>query len=250
MTEDKTGSPDSADAAPRGLSRRGYLTAGATGVAGLLIGGGGVQALHAASGSGADEGPDVPSPGEELMTEHGVLKRILLAYRTVHDRLVAGQQVSTDPLIDGSQIVSDYVESLHEGLEEAYVFPRVAEQNAALVRTLIVQHDRGRHLTRAIQDLVSAGVSTAAQRVELAGYLASFVGMYEPHEAWEDTVIYPALRASTSQKTLDELAERFHDLENAQYGDQALATILGRVEGIEQQLGIDDLNSFTPPPLT
>ena len=70
--------------------------------------------------------------------------------------------------------------------------------------------------------------------------------MYEPHEAWEDTVIYPALRAQTSQRTLDELAERFHDLENTQYGDHALSQILGRVTGVEQMLGIADLATFTP----
>lgn len=233
------------------VSRRHLLTGGA-GLAGLAVGGGAVQGYHTltdGSGGSVDRAP-VPSPGEELMTEHGVLKRILLAYRTVHDRLVTGQAVATDPVVDAAQIVADYVEGFHEGLEEAYVFPRVADTQATLVRTLLVQHDRGRHLTRAIQEQVSGeGIPTVAARAMLAAHLAAFVRMYEPHEAWEDTVVYPALRASTSTRTLDELAERFHDLENAQYGDQALATILDRVAGIEQQLGVADLNAFTPPPL-
>lgn len=73
--------------------------------------------------------------------------------------------------------------------------------------------------------------------------------MYEPPEAWEDTVIYPAMRASTSQRELDLLAERFADLEQAQYGDAALQQFLDRVTGTEEQLGIGDLALFTPLPL-
>lgn len=74
--------------------------------------------------------------------------------------------------------------------------------------------------------------------------------MYEPHEAWEDTVVYPALRAALSQPQLDLLAERFADLENRQYGDAALRQFLDRVAGVEQQLGIGDLTVFTPPAST
>ncbi len=229
----------------RGLTRRALLN-GAFAVGGIVVGAGGAGAAGAMAGDAPAVGPHVPSPGEALMTEHGVLKRILLAYRTVHDRLVDGHSVDTGVVIDAAQIVADYVESFHEGLEEAYVFPRVASHQPELVRTLLVQHDRGRHLTAAISALATDGVRTTSARTHLAGRLASFVRMYEPHEAWEDTVVYPELRAVTSQRVLDQLAERFADLENAQYGDAALTTMLGRVEGIEQQLGIGDLNSFTP----
>jgi hypothetical protein len=59
--------------------------------------------------------------------------------------------------------------------------------------------------------------------------------------------VYPALRRLTAEPTLDELAERFADLEATRYSDLALARILLRVEGVEQQLGIGDLAAFTPP---
>ena len=72
--------------------------------------------------------------------------------------------------------------------------------------------------------------------------------MYQPHEAWEDTVIYPSLRELASQRVLDELADRFAGLEQQQrYSDLALHRILARVSGVEQQLGIADLADYTPP---
>jgi hemerythrin-like domain-containing protein len=227
--------------------RRGLLVAGA-GIAGVALG-------RVAEGAwphhdeGDDAVPRPPSPGEELMTEHGVLKRVLLAYRAASTRIATGQQLPADAVIDAAQIVGDYVEGFHEGLEEAYVFPRVASHApyGDLVETLLVQHDRGRHLTAEILQLASRDLTAPQERSALQQRLDAFVTMYEPHEAWEDTVIYPALRAVTPQTTLDELAERFADLESGRYSDLALATILGRVTGVEEQLGIHDLATFTPP---
>ena len=234
-------SPDSRS--QQGKVDRRALLAGA---AGLIVGAGATEAANLLTAPSANPGSRLASPGEELMTEHGVLKRVLLAYRAASDQLATGKLPPTGAVTDAAQIISDYVESFHEGLEEAYVFPRVQDTDTDLVRTLLTQHDKGRHLTATILTVSAGDLSSAAAKSSLKGSLDAFVRMYEPHEAWEDTVIYPALRAQTSQRTLDLLAERFHDLENAQYGDTALAQILQRVTGVEQQLGIVDLASFTP----
>jgi hemerythrin-like domain-containing protein len=225
------------------MSRRAVLVAG---FGGLAVGAGGTEIGRALAETGPAAESHLASPGEELMTEHGVLKRLLLAYRAIHDRLAAGESVAAGVVTDSAGLIADYVESFHEGLEEAYVFPRVAAEQPALIRTLLVQHDHGRHLTAAIQAAASAGLSEATVRAALASDIAAFVRMYEPREAWEDTVVYPALRAVTAQRTLDELAGRFAELENRQYGDSALTAILQRVAGVEDELGIGDIAAFTP----
>jgi hemerythrin-like domain-containing protein len=223
----------------------------------ILAAAGGIV-LGAAGGVGGtlaglshDDAPRAVSPGEELMTEHGVLKRLLLAYRAASTQLGAGRTPPAGAVLDAAQIIADYVESYHEGLEEAYVFPRVRRDNryADLVTTLLIQHDRGRHLTAAITRAAAANLGDPATRAVLRTCLDRFVVMYEPHEAWEDTVIYPALRAGTSQRTLDDLADRFAEYENTRYNGDALPVILDRVTGVEQQLHIDDLAAFTPPAL-
>lgn len=218
-----------------------------TGAAGVVIGGGVAEAATALTRTPSTPTPDVASPGEELMVEHGVLKRVLLAYRAASGQLARGAGLPVGAVADAAQIISDYIESFHEGLEEAYVFPRVQDAQPDLVRTLLVQHDRGRHLTAAILALAGGGPTSAKAQTALRTYLDQFVAMYEPHEAWEGTVIYPALRAVTPQRTLDLLAERFAAEENSQFGDDALAQMLERVTGVEQQLGIADLAAFTPP---
>jgi hypothetical protein len=70
--------------------------------------------------------------------------------------------------------------------------------------------------------------------------------MYAPHEAWEDTLVFPALRAVTPTRTLGQLGERFAQLAARQFGADPLATVLRQVVAIEEQLGIADLAAFTP----
>lgn len=224
------------------LSRRGLIA----GAAGLAVGAGAVGATQLFTGPDDDVVARPPAPGEELMTEHGVLKRLLLVYRAAAEQLAAGASPPVGVVVDAAQLIRDYVESFHEGLEEAYVFPRVRDAHPDLVRTLLVQHDRGRHLTTDIATAAALDLTRPETRSALQTWLEQFVRMYEPHEAWEDTVIYPGLRASTSQRELDLLAERFAELEQRHYGDAALQQMLDRVSGLEEQLGIGDLAAFTP----
>ena len=226
-------------------SRRAMLS----GVAGAVLGAGVTEITDRVSRHHPAPEPHLASPGEELMIEHGVLKRVLLVYRAAADQLAAGHTPPAGAVADAAQIMSDYVESFHEGLEEAYVFPRVQDEQPDLIRTLLLQHDRGRHLTAAIITTAGGDLRPTGARNDLLTYLDRFVRMYEPHEAWEDTVVYPALRAVTNQRTLDLLAERFADEADRQIGDNALTQILDRVTGVEQQLGTADLNAVTPPAL-
>jgi len=235
---------ESPDPDRRGLDRRALIGAGA----GLILGAGVTQAANAVgSDSTASAIPEPPSAGEALMTEHGVLKRLMLVYQTASTQLATGHTPPADAIAQTAELIADYVEGFHEGLEEAYVFPRVQTVHPKLVHTLLVQHDRGRHLTSAISYLAGQDLEQPKARTALRRYLDLFINMYARHEAWEDTVIFPAIRAVTNPQALDQLATRFAELEAHQYGPSGLNNILTRVTHIEHQLGIADINTFTPP---
>lgn len=187
------------------------------------------------------------------MTEHGLLIRILLIYRHLLTGRASGQPVPASHAHDSALIIHDYIEAFHEELEEAYVFPRLmrAGQLKPTVSTLLLQHARGRELTQLI--LAESGGSgslatAAADRV--ASAMNAFVRMYEPHEAREDTVVYPAFRSLLKPAEIADLGQRFADLQAGQFGSDGLAAMAGRVAAIEQALGIYDLAQFTPPNMT
>ena len=78
--------------------------------------------------------------------------------------------------------------------------------------------------------------------------LTNFNAMYRPHEAREDTILFPALRKIISKNEYFSLGEDFEDKEHELFGEDGFETMVEKVAGIEKQLGIFDLSKFTPFP--
>ncbi|MBN8788426.1 MAG: hypothetical protein J0I84_15155 [Terrimonas sp.] len=72
--------------------------------------------------------------------------------------------------------------------------------------------------------------------------------MYRPHEAREDTVLFPALRDIISKNEFDSLGEDFEKREHQLFGEGGFGQFVDKVAGIEKQLGIYELAQFTPKP--
>jgi len=200
-------------------------------------------------GNEAHEEEEV-SPAEDLMREHGVLVRVLLIYDAAADRLDAGaRDISPDPLKQSAELVRSFVEDYHEKLEENYLFPRFrkANQLVELVDTLQAQHNAGRRVTDTVIRLATqTAFKDDAERRKLTDALRQFIRMYLPHEAREDTVLFPAFRKLVSGNEYESLGEEFEKKEHELFGEGGFESIVEKVAGIEKQLGIYDLAQFTP----
>jgi hemerythrin-like domain-containing protein len=91
-----------------------------------------------------------------------------------------------------------------------------------------------------------AGATDPGNRRRLRTTLQSFVRMYRPHEAREDTVLFPALRRLVTPREYDELGERFEDEEHRRFGARGFEGVVDEVAQLERALAIDDLAQFTP----
>ncbi len=189
------------------------------------------------------------TPPEDLMREHGVLKRVLLIYREGIHRVEAGAEVPVQALNAGAAIIRSFIEDYHEQLEEKHVFPKLEQAGklADVTAVLRTQHARGRVLT----DRVSAATSAApaldqANRGALVQDMSAFIRMYEPHEAREDTVVFPALRQVMPAKEFRDMADIFEDEEHRWFGQAGFDGVVDKVADIEKSLGIYDLSQFTP----
>lgn len=192
------------------------------------------------------------SPGEDLMREHGVLKRILLVYEEAERRLVAGgTDLSPDAVHKSATLIRTFIEDYHEKLEEDFLFPRYRKANKLvdLVEVLAAQHQAGRRLTdRTLQLATNSALKDEANRKHLATTLRQFIRMYAPHEAREDTVLFPALRKIVTPNEYDALGEDFEEKEHQLFGEGGFEAIVDKVAAIEKELGIYDLAQFTPKP--
>lgn len=186
---------------------------------------------------------------EDLMREHGVLNRVLLIYEEGLRRLLGKQEVSPDLFSKTANLVRTFVEDYHEKLEENFIFPEFEKRQKMvdLVKTLRDQHNAGRRVTDVImRNATPEQFRKEDHRRQLVMACEGFIRMYRPHEAREDTVLFPALHKIIPTKQLKDLGEQFEKEEDKLFGDEGFEKTVDQVALIEKQLGIYELAQFTP----
>ena len=242
-------------------TRRDFLLASAAVGAGLVLtscAGGNTARTNQQAKTGSPVKPDAGEQGgevtatEDLMREHGVLRRALLVYTAAAGKLRANASaVPPDALQRTAKLFRAFGEEYHEKkLEEQFIFPAVrkaGETATALPDILVVQHGRGREITDYVL-AVTSGAKIGGNAAELAKALEAFVLMYEHHAAREDTVIFPAWKRTMTEGQLDEMGERFEEIEHEQFGEDGFDEAVKQIGDIEGGLGLADISQFTAPP--
>lgn len=232
---------------------------------GISLAGAGVLLNACRTGSNSTGGADnrsEPAPGEaahvevtaaeDLMREHGILRRALLVYRESATRLRQDPaSVPPDTLEKAANLFRVFGEDYHEKkIEEVFVFPILKKSPGApalYVDVLLAQHERGRAITDYVLSLTKEDRIPARSVEPLARALESFVRMYEHHAAIEDTVIFPVWKTAVGEAELDALAAKFEEIEAEHFGGDGFDTALKRMEEIETSLGLSNLEMFTAP---
>jgi hemerythrin-like domain-containing protein len=228
------------------LNRRVFLKNGII-FSGAALAGVGLRGAETAKKS--DEKEAEVGPPEDLMREHGVLKRVLLIYGEALRRLDAKQDFPPEALADAAGIIRSFVEDYHEKLEEDFLFPRFekANQLVDLVKVLRTQHEAGRSVTDVTMRFANLqSLRSESERTQLVNSMQQFIRMYNPHEAREDTVLFPAFRKIVSPHEFDSLGEDFEKKEDELFGEDGFEKMVDKVAGIEKRFGIYDLAQFTP----
>ena len=194
------------------------------------------------------EGEEDVSTNEDLMREHGILKRVLIAYDEIIRRIRANQEFPPQAVTEGATIIRKFIEEYHEKLEEDHLFPRFrkAGKLVDLVTVLLAQHQAGRRVTERILAGASGSLKSSDERNRLAADLEAFNRMYSPHEAREDTVLFPALHKIVTPHEYDALGEQFEKIERQTFGGDGFDIYVDKVAALEKRLGIYDLAKFTP----
>jgi hemerythrin-like domain-containing protein len=230
------------------LSRRNLL-AGIGGVGGGIILTNRALAVVSPENSEEAKGGEVTAT-EDLMREHGVLRRALFVYSESAAQLRKNpSMVMPDALHKTAKLFRAFGEDYHEKkLEEAYIFPAVKKaggEAAGYPDILVAQHNRGREITDYIL-AVTKGAKLDADKAEpLALAMDTLVRMYRPHAAREDTIVFPAWKQTLTAKQLDEMNDKFEDIEHRMLGEDGFEKAVRQISDIESELGLADLAQFT-----
>jgi hemerythrin-like domain-containing protein len=228
-----------------GPRRREFL-AGVTGAGVVLVSSGAHAAERAAARK--EKAEDIP-PTEDLMREHGILRRILLVYDEAVRRLTTDDAAAVGVIASAAALVRRFIEGYHEKLEEEFVLPTLekAGKLVELTKVIRLQHAAGRKLTESILKGTKGGKSAGAQaRHAISADLQAFARMYAAHAAWEDTDLFPVYRQQFTEAQLDQLGEKFEEQEHKLLGGSGFEGSLKEVADLEKAFGIHDLARFTP----
>ncbi len=185
---------------------------------------------------------------EDLMREHGVLRRILLVYEAGARRIGQGEDIDPAVFSQAAETMRDFIHDYHEKSEEEHVFPRFkkAGRMVELVDVLLVQHTAGRKLTERILQTAEPSRGNKEQRQAMIDAMQASITLYGPHAAREDTNIFPTLRSLMTPNEFEELGETLEKAETAKFGGDGFEKMAKRVEQIEKRIGTDDLAQVTP----
>jgi hemerythrin-like domain-containing protein len=245
------------------IKRRQLLTGISVASAGVLLNACRNTQTRSGGATNDENKNDAPAPGEaepvevtateDLMREHGILRRALLVYQEAAVRLRQDvASVPPDTLEKTANLFRVFGEDYHEKqLEEVFIFPALKKTPGAAtsyVDVLLAQHVRGREITDYLLSISKADRIATNSVEPLAKTLESFVRMYEHHAAIEDTVVFPAWKAAVGVNELDALGEKFEEIEHEQFGSDGFETALKRMAEIEESFGLSNLDMFTAPP--
>jgi hemerythrin-like domain-containing protein len=199
--------------------------------------------------SGCSGNDEEPGAVEDLMREHGVLRRAILVLRESADRLRRDQPVDVQALHKTAALFRAFGEDYHERkLEEENIFPALRKAGgevADLVDTLLAQHNRGREI---IDYVLAVTTGALADKQALIPVLERFELMYANHAAREDTILFPAWKKVLGPKAVEEAGEKFEDIEKQQFGGDGFDAAVRQMAEIERALGFSSLAQFTAPP--
>lgn len=190
---------------------------------------------------------------EDLMREHGILRRALLVYSATAIKLRGNSSaLPPDALLKTAKLFKAFGEEYHEKkLEEAYIFPAVKKaggEAASYADVLVVQHNRGREITDYIIGVAQGAKLGASNAEQLAKALEGFVLMYRNHAAREDTIVFPAWKQTMTGTQLDEMNDKFEDIEHEQFGEDGFEDAVKQISAVESSLSLADISQFTAPP--
>ena len=212
---------------------------------------GGASNKRQTSSEGNQEAPDVTAT-EDLMREHGILRRALLVYTECVGKMRQDlASVPPEALEKTAQLFRVFGEEYHEKkLEETHIFPslkKTPNPAAVYVDVLTAQHARGREITDYILAQTAGDKIPTNNGEAFINALEAFVRMYEHHAAVEDTLVFPVWRKIVSPEQFDDLGAQFEEIEQEQFGEDGFEAALRRMAEIEESLGLANLAMFTAP---
>ena len=189
------------------------------------------------------------SPTELLSWDHAIMERLMIVFESKIASIAEGESRDLRPINHAALMLKEVGANHHMVDEERLIFPKIelSGRYDDLLKTLRLQHDRGRAILDRIIDLTrNSSVKSIAEMNEITHLCLSFTIMYRPHAALEETVIFPALYDFASNDEIMNIQAIIRGEEKGLLQNKEFGRRLDSLAIIEAQAGTSDLSRFTP----
>lgn len=191
------------------------------------------------------------SPIEELMVEHSILRRALLIYEECIRRMNNFEEFDPDLLVETTNVLKVLIVYHHSLLEQEYIFPRFRQANkyVELCDILEDQHEySGKQEEIILKYSNKESINNIEHKNILINSLKKIIKVMRPHVNQEDTELFPEFKNIVSPEEFYALGQKFEDIEFQKWGEHGEKKMLDKIVNVEKELGIYDLDAFTPKP--
>lgn len=176
---------------------------------------------------------------EELVTEHGAIKRMLRIIDEVSRRLDAGEPVATEDLEGIVEFIRVFADKCHHAKEEGLLFPAMVEagipREQGPIGVMLSEHDVGRGYVGRMADAVRRyGGGDREAAAEVAENARGYAALLAQHIDKEDHILYPMADRVLTDERQRELLEEFEVIERDVVGagkHEEFHELLDRLEG-------------------
>ena len=171
---------------------------------------------------------------KQLKTEHEAVKLMLKILEAACDSLKAGKKLQISDFDDMIDFLKVFVDQCHHGKEELLLFPQLEKEGVQKengpIGVMLAEHEQGRGYIRAMSQAVAdykSGTTDSTQLLIENGTL--YIELLDQHIYKENNVLFAMADKLFTEKTQNELFDRFEELEEKVIG-------LGKHEELHRRL--------------
>jgi len=183
-------------------------------------------------------------PKDALREEHGATMKMLLVLQRVSAKLVDSEEGEARDLAALMEFFEIYVDRCHHGKEEQLLFPALSRVRGAeldpLISSLMEDHRQARLDMKKMKSGAGALRSlTGAGREAFSEGAERFVELVRKHIRKENSALLPLIEESFSESDRLQMAEQFHELEQAALGSTRLEALLASVLELSSRYSLE-----------
>ncbi len=148
--------------------------------------------------------------GIELMvSEHKLIKRMLLVLRKASYKAVVASEIDYDDFAAMIDFIRNYADKHHHGKEEEYLFGEMVKYAGPAAEKLVthgmlVEHDLGRLYIKGLEDALEAHKAGDREAIlDIIGHGIGYTHLLNRHIDKEDQVVYPFAERTLSKELIE-----------------------------------------------